>query len=166
LFSTFAALRSGSILGELQNPCLHLVTRDSWLTEFPSSKREIFNSPCTQFNTGDDTPPPKGILLREEYFQVEIYALNLMVSNIWMHCYSKIKVKGLACFYMKLLTSSDDPRVQFVCHWRPLAYNLHATGRQSHANFACDWRPVSAKPPVFCKHAARTVIWIKKLVNH
>ncbi len=26
-------------------------------------------------------------------------------------------------------------RVQFVSHWRPLRYNLHAPGRQSHAIF-------------------------------
>jgi hypothetical protein len=26
--------------------------------------------------------------------------------------------------------------VQFACNWRPLGYNLYATGRQSHANFA------------------------------
>jgi hypothetical protein len=33
-------------------------------------------------------------------------------------------------------------RLQFECDWRPLGYNLNATGRQSHAIFACDWRPL------------------------
>ena len=43
---------SGSTPGELVNPCLHLSTRDSWLTEFPTSKGQIFNSPCTDYSTG------------------------------------------------------------------------------------------------------------------
>jgi len=38
-------------------------------------------------------------------------------------------------------------------------------GWQSHteANFACASGQFRAKPPVFCKHAARTIIWIKKM---
>jgi hypothetical protein len=33
-------------------------------------------------------------------------------------------------------------RAQFACDWRPLGYNLNATGRQLHAIFACDWPPL------------------------
>jgi hypothetical protein len=53
--------------------------------------------------------------------------------------------------------------VQFICDWWPLRYNLYLTGHQSHANFACAGCQLHAKPPVFCKHAARTVIRIKKM---
>ncbi len=49
-------------------------------------------------------------------------------------------------------------RVQFICDWRPLVYNLYATGRQLHENFACAGGQLRTKPPVFCKHAARTII--------
>ncbi len=41
-----------------------------------------------------------------------------------------------------------------------------ATGRQSHSKFACASGKLHAKPPVFCKHAARTIIWIKKWRCH
>jgi hypothetical protein len=43
-------------------------------------------------------------------------------------------------------------RVQFACHWRPLSYDLHATGGHSgticmplaatRVQFACHWRPL------------------------
>ncbi len=57
--------------------------------------------------------------------------------------------------------------VQFACIWRPLGYNLHATG--SHlgtiykqlANLAWDSGPLRAKPLVFCKHAARKFFELK-----
>ncbi len=54
----------------------------------------------------------------------------------------------------------------FAFKWLPLGYNLHATGRQSHSNFACTSDQLRAKPPAFCKHAARTIIWIKKWRRH
>jgi hypothetical protein len=43
---------SGSNPGKLMNPCLNLAMRDSWLTEFPAIKWEIFNSPCTEYSLG------------------------------------------------------------------------------------------------------------------
>ncbi len=49
-------------------------------------------------------------------------------------------------------------RVQFIWDWWPLVYNLYATGRQLHANFSCASGQLRAKPPVFFKHAARTII--------
>ncbi len=52
-------------------------------------------------------------------------------------------------------------RVQIISDWRPLGYNLYAIGRRSHANLACVSLQLHAKLPVFCKHAARTIIWIK-----
>jgi hypothetical protein len=39
-----------------------------------------------------------------------------------------------------------------------LSLVLYPSGRQSHANFACAGGQLRAKPPVFCKHAARTII--------
>ncbi len=57
-------------------------------------------------------------------------------------------------------------QVQFAYDWRPLGYNLYVTGRQSHANFVCASGQYSAKSPVFCKHAARTITWIKKWRGH
>jgi hypothetical protein len=41
--------------------------------------------------------------------------------------------------------------VQFVYNWRPLRYNLNATGCQSHTIFACDWRLVQCKATSFLK---------------
>jgi hypothetical protein len=52
--------------------------------------------------------------------------------------------------------------LSFWCDWRLLEYKLYATGRQSQANFACGSGQLRAKPLVFCKHAARTIIWLKK----
>ncbi len=52
-------------------------------------------------------------------------------------------------------------RVQVACNWQPprLAASrmlfLHSIGGK-----------YNAKPPVFLKHAARTIIWIKKWGNH
>ncbi len=57
-------------------------------------------------------------------------------------------------------------RIQFACDGQPLGYNLYATGRQSHENFACACGQLHAKPPVFCRYAARTIIWIKKWRLH
>jgi hypothetical protein len=72
---------------------------------------------------------------------------------------------------------------QFACDWRPPWDNLHATGGHpgticmrlaatlknliatgslSDDNFACANGQYSAKPPVFCKPAARSFILIKK----
>ncbi len=53
-------------------------------------------------------------------------------------------------------------RVEFVCNWRPLGYNLNTTGghlvtirmrlaAKAHANFACDWRPVQCQTASFLK---------------
>jgi hypothetical protein len=71
-------------------------------------------------------------------------------------------------------TRVDASRIQIsgdfihvACYWRLSGYNLHATGghsatnymgRQSHPKFACASGQLRAKPPVFCKHAARTSI--------
>ncbi len=49
-------------------------------------------------------------------------------------------------------------QVQFICHWLTLGYNLYATGCQSHAKFAWASGQLRTKPPVFGKHAARTII--------
>jgi hypothetical protein len=49
-------------------------------------------------------------------------------------------------------------QIQFSFDWQPVGYNLYATGRRSHANFACASGQLRAKPPVFCKHAVRTII--------
>jgi hypothetical protein len=60
-------------------------------------------------------------------------------------------------------------RVQFICDWRPLGYNLYATGGHSRTiymrlaasrvQFICDWPPVVCKlcmpwRPVACKAAS------------
>ncbi len=42
-------------------------------------------------------------------------------------------------------------RAQIICNWPPVA---------------CTSSQLRAKPPVFCKHAARTIIWIKKWRRH
>ncbi len=39
--------------------------------------------------------------------------------------------------------------VNIACDWRPLGYNLYATGRQSKVSFARASGQNSAKPPVF-----------------
>jgi len=57
--------------------------------------------------------------------------------------------------------------IHVACDWRPRGYNLHATGGYSGTIYM---RLVAsrlsgqllAKPPVFCKHALRTIILIKK----
>ncbi len=76
--------------------------------------------------------------------------------------------------------------IHVACDWRPRGYNLHATGGHmgtiymqlaaTRVHFICDWPPVAnlacasshlrAKPPVFCKYAARIIIWIKKWSRH
>jgi hypothetical protein len=48
--------------------------------------------------------------------------------------------------------------IHVACDWQPRKYNFYATGGQLHANFACASSQLRAKPPVFCKHAARTII--------
>ncbi len=73
-------------------------------------------------------------------------------------CQSHAKFGRFYSYCMRLAAT----RVQFACAWRPLGYNLYATGRQSHANFAFASGQLLAKPPVFCKHAARTIILNKK----
>jgi hypothetical protein len=59
------------------------------------------------------------------------------------------QLTALGYLVWKCAGTMDDKatRKQFISDWRPLGYNLYATGRQSHA-----------KPPVFCKHAARIII--------
>ncbi len=67
--------------------------------------------------------------------------------------------------------------VQFACIWRPLGYIFYATG----GHLVTIWMRLAAsrmlflhatsgqlgaKPPVFWKHAARRIIWIKKSRNH
>ncbi len=46
--------------------------------------------------------------------------------------------------------------------------NVLVLGWNSHTeeNLACASGQLHAKPPVFCKHAARTIIWIKKWTRH
>ncbi len=67
--------------------------------------------------------------------------------------------------YMKIVDCVAARRMQIsidfihvACDWRPFGYKLYVTDRQFHANFACAGGQYSAKPPVFCKHAARTII--------
>jgi hypothetical protein len=57
--------------------------------------------------------------------------------------------------------------VQFACNWRPLGYNLHATG--SHlgtiymqlANLACGSGPLRAKPLVFANTLQEKIFELK-----
>jgi hypothetical protein len=76
----------------------------------------------------------------------------------------------VACKFYSCCMRLAATWVQFACNWRPLRYNLHATGghsslyatgHQSHTNFACASGKLHAKPPVFCKHAARTIFELK-----
>jgi hypothetical protein len=67
---------------------------------------------------------------------------------------------------LEYLHATGGHWVQCICDWRPFGCNLYAIGRQSHANFSCASGQLRAKPPVFCKHAARTIIWIKNWRRH
>ncbi len=75
------------------------------------------------------------------------------------------------CIFLAL--ASPHPRPCFwLFSWRPLDIWFGKCTAyyewQSHAeaNFARASSLLRAKPPVFCKHAARTIIWIKKWRRH
>jgi hypothetical protein len=95
-------ISSGSNPAELINPCLNLAARDSWLTEFPAIKWEIFSSPCSEYSSGMNKPqetvgsqnfPP----LNGKYSTVparntvQVWNQELATRDSWITGFSAIK---------------------------------------------------------------------------